>query len=72
MRLYQGQIWKQGEHYIRIVHLERLKVEYKILKDITTKAGPRLYASKKEFCRLLKNAALLTTTEISGAQNDVS
>jgi hypothetical protein len=40
MKLCQGQVWKSGKEYIRIVKLERL-------------------ASKKDFCRLLKQARLL-------------
>ena len=64
MKLLEGQIWKQGDEYIRIVKLERLAVEYKTMKELTTKKGPHLHATKKEFCRLLKNAVLLPPTEI--------
>ena len=28
MKLCQGQVWKKGGEYIRIVRLERLEVEY--------------------------------------------
>lgn len=58
MKLQQGQVWKQGDHYIRLVHLERLGVEYKIIKDLTTKEGVHHKALKKEFCRLIKTATL--------------
>jgi hypothetical protein len=60
MRLLQGQVWKQGKEYIRIVRLERLEVEYKSLPSLTSKAGTRHVTSKKDFCRLLKQARLLT------------
>ena len=58
MRLQQNQIWKQGDQYIRIVSLERLRVEYKAMQDLTTKEGTRHQVTKKEFCRLLKGAVL--------------
>jgi hypothetical protein len=54
MKLCQGQIWKQGREYIRIVRLERLEVEYKSLTSLAGKEGTRHVASKKDFCRLLK------------------
>lgn len=56
LRLRQGQVWKQGKEYIRIVRLERLEVEYKSLPDLHSKAGTRHVTSKKDFCRLLKGA----------------
>jgi hypothetical protein len=59
MILQQGQIWKQGDQFIRIVRLERLKVEYKTVRDITSKMGPHLSATKKDFCRLIKGATLM-------------
>jgi len=60
MKLCQGQVWKYGKKYIRIVRLERLEVEYKSLSSLATKEGPKHVTSKKDFCRLLKNARLLT------------
>jgi hypothetical protein len=60
MKLRQGQIWKQGEEYLRIVRLEQLEVEYKSMTSLATKKGTFHCVSKKEFCRLLKKAALLT------------
>ena len=59
MKLQQGQIWKLNDEYIRIVHLERLAVGYKKMKDIETKQGGHEMATKKEFCRLIKKATLL-------------
>ena len=58
MKLEQGQVWKMGETYLRIVRLERLEVEYKSMTNPATKAGTHHHTAKKEFCRLLKNAAL--------------
>ena len=59
MKLCQGQVWKQGKEYIRIVRLERLEVEYKSLASLASKEGARHVTSKKDFCRLLKQAHLL-------------
>ena len=56
MKLCQGQIWKQGKAFIRIVRLERLEVEYKSLASLASKEGTRHVTSKKDFCRLLKGA----------------
>lgn len=58
MRLEQGQIWQQGDISLRIVHLERLKVEYKALTNLETNEGTHHKATKKEFCRLIKGAIL--------------
>jgi len=59
MKLCQGQVWKQGKEYIRIVRLERLEVEYKSMTNLGAKEGTRHVTSKKDFCRLLKQARLL-------------
>ena len=56
MKLCQGQVWKRGAEYIRIVRLERLEVEYKSLPSLASKAGTKVVTSKKDFCRLLKGA----------------
>jgi hypothetical protein len=59
LKLQQGQVWKRGEEFIRIVRLERLEVGYKVMKDLETREGTHHNATKKEFCRLLKSATLL-------------
>ncbi len=64
MKLQQSQIWKQGDEYFRIVRLERLAVEYKAMPGPNSKKGTHRHATKKEFCRLLKGATLLTDVEI--------
>ena len=59
LKLQQGQIWKHGNEYIRIVHLERLQVAYKVLKNLHSSQGEHRHTSKKDFCRLLKECRLL-------------
>jgi hypothetical protein len=63
IRLQQGQVWKQGERYLRIVQLERLEVDYKAITDLVTKEGKHHRVSKKEFCRLIKGATLVGAEE---------
>jgi hypothetical protein len=59
MKLCQGQVWKSGKEYLRIVKLERLAVEYKSMPNLGNKEGTLHQTSKKDFCRLLKGAHLL-------------
>jgi hypothetical protein len=59
MKLCQGQVWKSGHEYIRIVKLERLAVAYKSMPNLGNKEGTLHQTSKKDFCRLLKQAKLL-------------
>ena len=56
LKLCQGQLWKKGGEFIRIVRLERLEVGYKTMSHPTCKDGVVHSVSKKEFCRLLKDA----------------
>jgi hypothetical protein len=58
MHLEQGQVWKKGEQYLRIVTWERMAIEYKEMADLETKEGTLHRVTKKEFCRLLKGATL--------------
>lgn len=60
MKLQQDQIWKKGETYFRILKLERLKVTYKQTNVLLESEGAVKESSKKEFCRLLKEAELQT------------
>jgi hypothetical protein len=64
MKLEQNQVWKQGGEYYRIVQLERLEVRYKTVLDFGTGEGTHHHVSKKEFCRLIKDATLLTQEQI--------
>lgn len=59
MKLEQGQIWKKGDEYIRIVEWARLSIEYKLMKNPVAKVGTVHRMTKKDFCRLLKGAALV-------------
>ena len=63
IKLRQAQVWKLDEEYLRIVQLERLEVEYKSTTTLAAKKGIHRKVSKKEFCRLLKNASLVTPSE---------
>jgi hypothetical protein len=60
LKLRQGQVWKRGDEFIRVVRLERLVVEYKTSPNLKPGAGEHQQSSKKEFCRLLKSATLVT------------
>jgi len=70
MKLYQGQLWKQGKEYIRIVRLERLEVEYKSQTDLASREGVKHVTSKKDFCRLLKQARLLAPAKMADPLNE--
>ncbi len=59
MKLQQGQIWKKGDDYYRIVQWARLAIEYKHMTDLETKEGTLQTVTKKEFCRLIKGAELI-------------
>jgi hypothetical protein len=59
MKLQQGQVWKCGAEYVRIVQLERLEVGYKSANDLKFTDGKHQHTSKKDFCRLLKGATLV-------------
>ena len=58
MKLRQGQIWKTDERFIRIVSVERLSVAYKAMADLGDAEGTHHKSTKKEFCRLIKEAEL--------------
>lgn len=64
LKLQQGQIWKHGEQFFRIVRLERLAVEYKLTSHLASRGGKSVQATKKEFCRLIKQAELLPAAPV--------
>ena len=64
MKLSQNQVWRQGGEYLRIVELDRREVQYKLVTNLLTREGTHHRVSKKEFCRLLKGATLLTQEEV--------
>lgn len=67
MKLQQDQVWTKDGMYYRIVHWERLSIVYKEMRDLMKKEGTEKQVSKKEFCRLLKGATLMTTEEVRAA-----
>ena len=70
MQLQQNQVWHKGDEYIRIVHVERLGVVYKTMKDLVLKEGTRHQVTKKEFCHLIKGATLLPESSRSPEPTD--
>lgn len=67
IKLQQDQIWKQGELYFKIVHWDRLFIVYKAMRDLKSREGKETQVSKKEFCRLIKDAELLTPEQVREA-----
>ena len=61
MKLQQGQIWKCGDQFVRIVHLERLEVGFKSADNPRFTDGEHQHTSKKDFCRMLKGATLIVS-----------
>jgi hypothetical protein len=59
MKLQQGQLWKKNGEFFRIVECERLSIKYKIMENPFAKEGELREVSKKDFCRLIKEAKLL-------------
>lgn len=59
MKLQQGQLWKKDREFFRIVECERLSVTYKAMENPFAKEGMTNQVTKKEFCRLIKDAKLL-------------
>jgi hypothetical protein len=59
MKLQQGQLWKKDGMFFRIVECERLSVSYKEMPNPFDKEGKLREVTKKEFCRLIKEAKLL-------------
>jgi len=59
MKLQQGQLWKKNGEFFRIVECERLSIKYKIMENPFAKEGELREVSKKNFCRLIKEAKLL-------------
>ncbi len=60
LKLQQGQVWQCGAQYVRIVQLERLEVGYKSAANLKFTGGTHQQTSKKDFCRLLKGAVLIS------------
>ncbi len=59
MRIYQDEVYRKGEKFIRIVRLDRYEVEYKTMNGDPKGEGVVAVATKKDFCRLLKGMTLV-------------
>jgi len=64
MKLAQNQVWQLPDRYLRIVELDRLEVRYKAITNLLAGDGQHFHVSKKEFCRLIKGATLLTQAQV--------
>jgi hypothetical protein len=60
MRLYQDQLYRKGDHYLRITRLDRYEVEYKVTEGDPKGQGKLAVLPKKPFCRLLKDMVLVS------------
>jgi hypothetical protein len=70
MKLQQGQVWKAGSMFLRIVKWERLRIEYKAVPSPDTREGTLHEVTKKEFCRLIKHATLVTPEPATSDEPD--
>ncbi|MFK5922867.1 MAG: hypothetical protein QM496_11865 [Verrucomicrobiota bacterium] len=70
MKLYQNQLWRQGDALYRIVNLERLSVGYKKVDEAHAEGGIHHVVTKKEFCRLIKGAQELSAAKDKGDKGD--
>ncbi len=59
MRLYQDEIYRKAETFIRIIRLDRYEVEFKTSTGDPKAEGSVAVLVKKEFCRLLKGMTLV-------------
>ncbi len=72
MKLEQGQVWRVGDEFVRIVELHRLEVKYKAMRDLSTREGTHHHVTKKQFCRLIKGGRLVgeaSMTNVQGAND---
>ena len=61
-------MWKKGNDYVRIVHWERLAIEYKLMEGTPNRRGKVYRVTKKEFCRMLQGAELLVNAPAEDAE----
>ena len=59
MRLFQDQVYRKGERFLKIMRLDRYEVEFKTSDGDLKADGAVATLSKKEFCRLLKGMELV-------------
>jgi len=65
LKLEQGQIWGQNQTYWRIVKWSRQAIEYKLCDATGSCNGDLIAVSKKEFCKLIKAAELMTKEKLA-------
>lgn len=58
MRLYQDQLYRKKDAYLRIIRLDRYEVEFKTGTGDPKGEGVTQVLAKKPFCRLLKGMEL--------------
>jgi len=63
-------MWKKGNDYVRIVHWERLAIEYKLMEGTPNRRGKVYRVTKKEFCRMLQGAELLVNAPAEDAEDE--
>ena len=59
MRLFQDQVYRKGERFLKIIRLDRYEVEFKSGDGNLKEGGAAVVLPKKEFCRLLKGMELV-------------
>jgi len=72
MKLQQGQIWQLEDRFLRIIKWARMSIEYKAMKDPFAKEGTVHQVSKKEFCRLVKEAKLMTPDDLTAHKDGLA
>lgn len=68
VRLFQDQLYRQGERFLRIVRLDRYEVEFKTMAGDPKGEGTLAVLPKKEFCRHLKGMKLVDSADKSAEQ----
>ena len=71
VRLKQGQVWKLGDQYFRIIEWARLSIQYKVGPAPMTRGGRTFQVTKKEFCNLIRGATLVVPESLPAATDAV-
>jgi hypothetical protein len=64
LKLQQGQVWKKDDKFLRVVGVDRTEVKYKSMDSLAEREGEHVHVRKKEFCRLIKGATLMSVEEV--------
>jgi len=70
MRLYQDQLYRKGDRFLRITQLGRYEVEYKLTEGDPKGQGEIAVLPKKPFCRLLKDMVLVAPEQAPAPKPD--